>query len=53
MWKRHMTTFLFMWPNARISVMGGPQAAQVLSTVKQDQGRKRIRPYDEGRDRCF
>ena len=29
--------FLFMWPNARISVMGGPQAAQVLSTVKQDQ----------------
>lgn len=26
--------FLFMWPNARISVMGGPQAAGVLSTVK-------------------
>ncbi len=29
--------FLFLWPNARISVMGGPQAAAVLSTVKQDQ----------------
>ena len=29
--------FLFMWPNARISVMGGPQAADVLTTVKQDQ----------------
>ena len=29
--------FLFLWPNARISVMGGPQAASVLSTVKQDQ----------------
>src|SRR5262252_5035945 len=29
--------FLFSWPNARISVMGGPQAASVLSTVKQDQ----------------
>lgn len=29
--------FLFMWPNARISVMGGPQAASVLSTVKKDQ----------------
>jgi 3-methylcrotonyl-CoA carboxylase beta subunit len=29
--------FLFSWPNARISVMGGPQAAAVLSTVKQDQ----------------
>ncbi len=28
---------LFIWPNARISVMGGPQAASVLSTVKQDQ----------------
>jgi acetyl-CoA carboxylase carboxyltransferase component len=25
---------LWMWPNARISVMGGPQAAGVLSTVK-------------------
>ena len=25
--------FLFMWPNARISVMGGQQAASVLSTV--------------------
>ncbi len=29
--------FLFMWPNARISVMGGPQAADVLTTIKQDQ----------------
>eukprot|EP00928_Gymnodinium_smaydae_P078820 TRINITY_DN6288_c1_g1_i2.p1 TRINITY_DN6288_c1_g1~~TRINITY_DN6288_c1_g1_i2.p1 ORF type:complete len:938 (-),score=129.79 TRINITY_DN6288_c1_g1_i2:177-2990(-) len=29
--------FMFMWPNARISVMGGAQAAGVLSTVKQDQ----------------
>jgi acetyl-CoA carboxylase carboxyltransferase component len=29
--------FLFTWPNARISVMGGPQAAAVLSTVKQEQ----------------
>jgi 3-methylcrotonyl-CoA carboxylase beta subunit/propionyl-CoA carboxylase len=29
--------FLWMWPNARISVMGGAQAASVLSTVKQEQ----------------
>ncbi|MEP6801941.1 MAG: carboxyl transferase domain-containing protein [Acidobacteriota bacterium] len=29
--------FLWMWPNARISVMGGAQAAAVLSTVKQEQ----------------
>lgn len=28
--------FLFMWPNSRISVMGGEQAANVLATVKQD-----------------
>jgi acetyl-CoA carboxylase carboxyltransferase component len=26
-----------MWPNARISVMGGEQAASVLTTVKRDQ----------------
>lgn len=29
--------FLFMWPNARISVMGGEQAAGVLAQVKRDQ----------------
>jgi 3-methylcrotonyl-CoA carboxylase beta subunit len=28
--------FLWMWPNARVSVMGGPQAASVLATVKRD-----------------
>src|SRR4029078_11601676 len=28
--------FLWMWPNARISVMGGDQAANVLATVKRD-----------------
>ncbi len=32
--------FLWMWPNARISVMGGEQAAAVLLTVKQDQVRR-------------
>ena len=29
--------FLFQWPNARISVMGGEQAASVLATVKRGQ----------------
>jgi len=29
--------FLWMWPNARISVMGGEQAAAVLATVRRDQ----------------
>jgi 3-methylcrotonyl-CoA carboxylase beta subunit len=28
--------FLWMWPNARISVMGGDQAASVLATVRRD-----------------
>ncbi|MEK9964984.1 MAG: carboxyl transferase domain-containing protein [Rhodospirillaceae bacterium] len=28
--------FLWMWPNARISVMGGPQAANVLAQVRRD-----------------
>ncbi len=28
--------FLFSWPNSRISVMGGPQAASVLAQVKRD-----------------
>jgi 3-methylcrotonyl-CoA carboxylase beta subunit len=29
--------FLWLWPGARVSVMGGPQAAAVLSTVRRDQ----------------
>jgi len=29
--------FLWLWPGARVSVMGGPQAASVLSTVRRDQ----------------
>ena len=31
--------FLFTWPNARISVMGGEQAASVLATVHRDAGK--------------
>jgi 3-methylcrotonyl-CoA carboxylase beta subunit len=33
--------FLWMWPNARISVMGGEQAAAVLSTIRRDQAEAR------------
>ena len=33
--------FLWMWPNARISVMGGEQAASVLATVRRDGSRAR------------
>ena len=35
---------LWMWPNARISVMGGEQAANVLLTVKQDQKKEVFTP---------
>src|SRR5262249_35038530 len=35
--RAYQPRFLFMWPNARISVMGGEQAAGVLVTVKQQQ----------------
>ncbi|QSR34991.1 methylcrotonoyl-CoA carboxylase [Marinobacterium iners] len=34
--RAYSPNFLWMWPNARISVMGGEQAAGVLATVKRD-----------------
>lgn len=39
--------FLFMWPASRISVMGGPQAASVLSTIRREQAEKRGEEFDE------
>ncbi|MBI5668252.1 MAG: methylcrotonoyl-CoA carboxylase [Chloroflexi bacterium] len=36
--------FLWMWPNARISVMGGEQAANVLLTIKRDQLARQHKP---------
>src|SRR5262249_8760780 len=38
---------LWMWPNARISVMGGEQAASVLTQVKQEQHERAGRPMTE------
>ena len=35
--RAYQPRFMWMWPNARISVMGGEQAANVLLTVKKDQ----------------
>ncbi len=34
--RAYQPRFLWMWPNARISVMGGEQAASVLATIKRD-----------------
>nr|WP_319399093.1 carboxyl transferase domain-containing protein [uncultured Carboxylicivirga sp.] len=39
--------FLFMWPNARISVMGAKQAAEVLITIKRDQAKALKQEIDE------
>jgi acetyl-CoA carboxylase carboxyltransferase component len=36
-----------MWPNARISVMGGEQAAGVLTAVKRDQLARAGKPFPE------
>jgi 3-methylcrotonyl-CoA carboxylase beta subunit/propionyl-CoA carboxylase len=35
--RAYQPRFLYMWPNARISVMGGEQAASVLAQVKRQQ----------------
>ena len=45
--------FLFMWPNARISVMGGEQAAGVLAQVKRDQKDKRGETWSEREEADF
>jgi len=45
--------FLFMWPNARISVMGGEQAAGVLAQVKRDQKDKRGESWSEKEEAAF
>jgi acetyl-CoA carboxylase carboxyltransferase component len=43
--RAYQPRMLWMWPNARISVMGGDQAANVLLTVKKDQiARSRAKP---------
>jgi len=36
---------LWMWPNARISVMGAAQAASVLTTVKREQLTREGKPF--------
>jgi len=38
--RAYQPRFLFMWPNSRISVMGGEQAASVLAQVKEAAGKK-------------
>lgn len=42
--RAYQPRFLWMYPNARISVMGGEQAAQVLLSIKQDQLEREGKP---------
>jgi 3-methylcrotonyl-CoA carboxylase beta subunit len=44
---------LFQWPNARISVMGGEQAASVLATVKRDQLKGSAREWPQEEEESF
>jgi 3-methylcrotonyl-CoA carboxylase beta subunit len=45
--------FLFTWPNARISVMGGEQAAGVLAQVKRDQMERAGEDWSEAEETAF
>ena len=45
--------FLWMWPNARISVMGGPQAADTLATVRRAQYERSGREWTAADEEAF
>jgi len=45
--------FLFQWPNARTSVMGGEQAANVLATIRRDQLAQRGTQWSDAEQEKF
>lgn len=45
--------FLYMWPNARISVMGGEQAASVLATLRRDAVEAQGRAFGGAEEEAF
>jgi 3-methylcrotonyl-CoA carboxylase beta subunit len=45
--------FLWSWPNARISVMGGEQAASVLATVKRDAIEAKVGAWTKDEEEAF
>ena len=51
--RAYQPRFLFMWPNSRISVMGGEQAAQTLLTVKLQQLAAKNQTLDEAGQRAI
>jgi len=44
---------LWMWPNARISVMGGEQAAGVLAQIRRDRAQARNEAWPAGEEQAF
>ncbi len=51
--RAYQPRFLWTWPNARISVMGGAQAASVLATVRRDALETRGEPWSEDEEAKF
>jgi len=51
--RAYQPRFLFMYPNSRISVMGGEQAASVLATVKKSQLEAAGKSMSEDEERAF
>ena len=51
--RAYQPRFLWMWPNARISVMGGEQAASVLATVKRDGMQARGESWSDEEEQAF
>ena len=45
--------FLWMWPNARISVMGGQQAAHVLAQIRKDKLEKQNKAWSQPEEETF
>jgi 3-methylcrotonyl-CoA carboxylase beta subunit len=45
--------FMFMWPNARISVMGGEQAAGVMAQIKRDQYERENKDWPTDEEKAF
>jgi len=51
--RAYQPRLMWMWPNARISVMGGEQAASVLATVRREGLEKRGENWSEADEAAF
>ncbi|KAG6552569.1 hypothetical protein Mapa_005879 [Marchantia paleacea] len=51
--RAYSPNFLFLWPNARISVMGGAQAAGVLAQVESDKRKREGKVWNSDEEEAF